>query len=171
MAAKAAVLLALAVSIHGGSAVVAGAQDDAAARRSSIWRAVAADGLGPAVPGRRLAGVSPRTEALDRNELLAVLERTPMERTEDARQVEAVLDLPWPTGGFRRFRIEESPIMEPGLAAQFPEIRTYRGQGLDDPSATARLDWTPAGLHAMVLSAEGTVYVDPYAPGDTTNYV
>ena len=171
LASKAAVLLALAVWIHGGSAVVAGAQDDAAARRSSIWRAVAADGLGPSTPGRRFAGVSPRTEALDRNELLAVLERTPMERTEDARQVEVVLDLPWPTGGFRRFRIEESPIMEPGLAAQFPEIRTYRGQGLDDPASTARLDWTPAGLHAMVLSAEGTVYVDPYAPGDTTNYV
>src|SRR5215208_2013206 len=40
------------------------------------------------------------------------------------------MSLPLPDGRFGRFRIEESPILEPHVAAAFPEIRTYRGVGV-----------------------------------------
>jgi hypothetical protein len=74
-----------------------------------------------------------------------------------------------PTGGFRKFRLVESPVMEPELAARFPDIKTYRGQGVDDPAATAnvRLDVAPQGFHAMVLlTPEGDYFIDPYSRGD-----
>src|SRR5439155_23856916 len=68
-------------------------------------------------------------------------------------------------------RIQESPVMESRLAALFPDIRTYRGQGLDDPTATTRFDVTPAGFHAIVLSAHGTVIIEPAARGRSRQYV
>ncbi|MDQ3472736.1 MAG: M12 family metallo-peptidase [Acidobacteriota bacterium] len=61
--------------------------------------------------------------------------------------------------------------MEPELANRFPEIKTYRGYSLDDPTLTTRFDWTPTGFHAIILGAKETVLVEPYAKGNTDYYV
>ena len=73
--------------------------------------------------------------------------------------------------GLQRFAIKESPIMEDGLAAAHPEIKTYAGVGIDDPTATLRADTTPLGFHASVRSAKGAWYIDPYYHLDTSVYV
>ena len=138
---------------------------DGPAPRSSpdgIWQIV--DRI-PPEPGKATPRVRPARyqPATIRHDLMgALLADAPMESTDQALQAAAVITIPMPDGRFERFRIAESPIMEPGLAAKFPEIRTYAGVGLDDPVATVRLDWTPAGFHAQILSPHGSVYVDPY---------
>ena len=90
-----------------------------------------------------------------------LLSRAPKEFSKAARRGQVVMTLPMPDGTFVRFSVEESPVIDAGLAAHFPDIRTYRGRGLDDPTATTRFDLTPAGFHAIVLSSRGTVIIEP----------
>ncbi|MCZ2222218.1 MAG: M12 family metallo-peptidase [Chitinophagales bacterium] len=113
-----------------------------------------------------------RAIALDVNGLKQFLSTVPMEFTQDAANRKAILTLPMPYGGFARFSIVESPMQEPGLTTQFPDIKTYSGQGIDDATATAKLDWTGFGFHVQILSATtGRIYIDPYERGNITNYM
>ncbi|HZM83731.1 MAG TPA: M12 family metallo-peptidase [Candidatus Limnocylindrales bacterium] len=81
-----------------------------------------------------------------------------------------VVWLPVPDGGFERFSLVDSPVMEAGLAARHPEIKTFSGKGIDDPTATIRADLTPLGFHASVRSERGSWYVDPYYNQDQSVY-
>ncbi len=151
-----------------------------AADGSSPWRVTSERALAAADPAgaeaaaeRVLTPGAYRVLAVDRDALHAVLDAAP--REEDgafgAAVPEVVLALPMPDGRLAHFRIVESPIMKPELQAQHPEIRTFRGQGIEDPTAYVRFDWTLFGFHAMTLSTSGTFFVDPWRRGDTTHYV
>ena len=77
-----------------------------------------------------------------------------------------------PDGTLARFRVEESPVLAPQVAAELPGVKTLSGQGIDDPTATARFDWTPSkGFHGYILAQAGTVYIDPYQENDRENYL
>jgi hypothetical protein len=83
----------------------------------------------------------------------------------------SVLTLPKPDGTFARFHIWSNPMMEPGLAAQFPDFRVVFGQGIDDPTATLAASVTSAGFFAQVLSPNGAYYIDPYYHLESGTYV
>jgi hypothetical protein len=80
------------------------------------------------------------------------------------------ITLPAPDGTMQRFAVDDSPVMAPELAAMHPDIHTYAGRGVDDPTATVRADDTPLGFHASVRSDRGNWYIDPYYHGDTSLY-
>ena len=136
----------------------------------SIWQFVEETSLA-STGERQIIPQIYRTLRVDENALRQLLGRAPLEFTQEAQDNNLTLAMPMADGTFLRFRIEESPIMEPPLAEQYPEIKTYRGQGIDDPAATTRFDLTPDGFHAMILSERGTVYIAPYAKGDTETYI
>ena len=106
--------------------------------------------------------------SLDVEQLRDLLDDAPMEFTSTNDSI--VLTLPDPDGNGTRFEIFQSPIMAPELAAKFPEIQTFAGQGIDNPAATVRFDLTPAGFHAQVLSPDGAWYIDPYFHLDDSVY-
>ncbi|HEU5474253.1 MAG TPA: M12 family metallo-peptidase [Actinophytocola sp.] len=122
----------------------------------------------PAVASRSARPADVRTTrfagyTLDRSAMAVGLDRV-------SRAPSAVMTLPTPAGELQRFALVESPVMEPGLAAAHPEIRTYAGKGIDDPTATVRADLTPLGFHASVRSTSGVWYIDPYFHRDQSLY-
>jgi hypothetical protein len=135
-----------------------------------VWSSGEQDAIANAQP-QRTDLRSYRRVVLDRNALAAKLNAAPMEFSGAAADKRLTLTLPSPDGAFARFSIAESPIMAPELAARFPEIKTYTGSGLDDPTATTRFDWTLLGFHAIILSEKGTILIEPGDLGDVQNYV
>ncbi|MGH2723064.1 MAG: M12 family metallo-peptidase [Actinomycetota bacterium] len=112
-----------------------------------------------------------RAFTLNRGGLKEALVEAPAEGTPAAAEGQVVAALPAPDGGFDRFVLEESPVMEPELARAHPGITTYRGRGIDDPSATIRADLTPLGFHASVRSPDGGWYIDPYYHLEQSVYI
>jgi len=104
---------------------------------------------------------------LQHAQLRPLLESALRETVQNLSTSDTIITLPMPDGTEARFRFVEAPVMDPKLAAWFPEIKTYVGRGLDDPAATLRFDLTPAGFHAQVLSPNGAVYIEPYLRGNT----
>ncbi len=103
--------------------------------------------------------------SLNTSQLAARLAAAPPE----TRPADAVaLELPYPDGTLHRFALTQVSVLAPALAARYPEIQTYAGRGLDEPTATVRLETDPTGLHAQVLMPGGETVAlapDPAAPG------
>lgn len=82
-----------------------------------------------------------------------------------------IIPLPIGNGQLQNFRIYEASIFEAGLQAKYPDIRSYVGQGIDDPTATARFSISPFGVNIMISSVNyATVYIDPFTK-DKTHYI
>ena len=80
-------------------------------------------------------------------------------------------EVPMPDGSFQRFKIVETDVMHPMLAAKYPMIKTYAGLGITDAHATIRLDISPAGLHGMILSPKGDVFIEPLTEQNPNQYI
>jgi hypothetical protein len=138
--------------------------------RDGLWQYVAEEVVARGEGARVLFPSAYRVVALDVSAFQSLTALAPMELTQSGTP-DPVMSLPMPDGTYADFSIEESPIVTPDLAELLPGVRTYRGRGITDPTATARLDFTPEGFHGFVLSEAGTVYIDPYRRGDTTTYM
>ncbi|MCX6292144.1 MAG: M12 family metallo-peptidase [Bacteroidetes bacterium] len=111
------------------------------------------------------------TFSLETEQMRSFLLSAPSEQQVASRRSGFIIELPMPDGRFNSYTLAESPVMEKGLADAYPFIKTYAGQGISDPTATIRLDITQFGFHAYVLSANGTVYIDPVVFGNTDDYI
>ncbi|ELX10130.1 hypothetical protein containing type I dockerin domain [Janthinobacterium sp. HH01] len=162
--------MALGWTVSSSAAVIAAEAQVQSQPTGDFWQDV-----GPA--GGRTAQAASTTgprrfhaASLNRNGLKKLAQSAPLERSDAAAVSPLIISLPHPDGGYQRFAIVDSPIMEAGLAAKHPEIKTYAGKGIDDPNASLRMDITPLGLHASVRTPKGAWYVDPQTALDDSVY-
>lgn len=135
----------------------------------ALWQEVSESSIQRSGERAAAGPTSYRTLRLNKALLLQLLAAAPREFTKAAKEREVVVTIPTPDGRLARFRIEESPMVSPELAAQVPDWKTYSGRGVDDPTAVLRFSWSADGLTVMVLGADGAYYVEPYAKGDPTH--
>lgn len=75
-----------------------------------------------------------------------------------------IVTIPTPNGTLELYRIVEASSFEPELQAKYPEIRSFAGQGVTNPSNTIRFSVSPYnGLSATTRSSsnESTFLIDP----------
>lgn len=73
-----------------------------------------------------------------------------------------ILPFPGGDGELKNFRVYEANVVHPELAVKYPDMKSYVGQGVTNPSEIIRFSISPFGFHNMMLSTEGTSYTDPY---------
>lgn len=112
-----------------------------------------------------------RTLELDLASVQSFLAKAPREFTTNARAKALTLELPFPDGRMEAFKVVESPVMKPGLAARYPMIKTFAAYSATGKPYSARFDYTTLGFHAIIRTDEGTIYIDPYAEGQTQFYM
>ena len=73
------------------------------------------------------------------------------------------ISIPNVDGKLEQYKVFESSNFEPELQAQFPEIRSYVGIGIEDPTAYLRFSIAPNGIQSMVLRADKqSEFIEPY---------
>lgn len=112
-----------------------------------------------------------RTVELNIASMRSLLSSAPKENLTGKSGSDVIITIPMPNGSMSDFRIWETPVMAPGLAAQYPNIKTYIAEGVNDHRAIARFDVTNFGFHAMILSPRGDVFIDPVSNGDNIHYI
>jgi subtilisin-like proprotein convertase family protein len=136
----------------------------------SLWTKVSNERLAGLPKMERLS--MPRNYqlfSLDVTAFKAQLQLAPL----DSENVQSniIIAFPNPDGLMENYRIYESPIMEPGLAIQFPDMKTYSGKGITDPTASMRFSITQFGLHTMTQSGnDGANFIDTYTQ-NLANYI
>ena len=144
---------------------------NAQASRDGVWKQVKETSAMRESNDRKLFPEQYRVFQLDAAALERVLERAPIEATRPSKEAMPIFELPSPDGKFLRFRLVESPMLAPHVAAKFPTWKTFHIWGIDDPTMQGRLDWTDSGFHGYVLTSEGSFNIDPYRLNDTRNYI
>ena len=81
----------------------------------------------------------------------------------EANRQQILIQLPMPDGSLETFSVYESSNFMPGLAAKYPEIRSFRAESVQYPGMGGRFDLSPSGLHAALYLPQGKVFIEPYA--------
>jgi len=141
-----------------------------AQNRQSFWASIPESEI-QAKGERTIIPQKYKTFRVSPQELKNLLFSAPNEEQVSLRNSKVIIDLPLPDGSIQKFRVVEALVMSPELAAQFPNIKTFNVEGIDDPRANGKLDWNDFGFHGMIRKPSGDVFIDPYSRETISDYI
>lgn len=92
-------------------------------------------------------------------------------RIEEGSEHAIVMSIPAPGGKERTFRVWQQSVMAPALAAKYPGIKNFTAVAVDDPTVTAKINYTYRGFDAMVYDGDRTYFIDPYSDVNDGYYI
>ncbi|AZA76509.1 T9SS C-terminal target domain-containing protein [Chryseobacterium sp. G0186] len=110
----------------------------------------------------------PRLFNVDINGLKNILARTPKNVTEKSN---IIISFPNSLGKMENFRVTENSNFDPELAAKYPDIKSYVGQGIGDQSSTVYFSISTLGLSSMeIYGDKSAIFIEPYTK-DLSTYI
>ncbi len=145
--------------------------------QKNYWKALSEKGALSVTNGSTLFSATFKPKdyqlfSLDEARLQTLLHNAVLRSVSPVDKSSVIISVPSSDGSFRQFRIAESPVMEPALAARYSNIKSYVGQEVSDASSRIYFDFTAKGFHAMIISPkQKTVYINPVASGRGVYFV
>uniref|UniRef100_UPI0024E237CB reprolysin-like metallopeptidase n=2 Tax=Chryseobacterium TaxID=59732 RepID=UPI0024E237CB len=113
---------------------------------------------------------NPKVYSLDINGLKNALAKAP-KRLAVGEKSELIISFPNSEGKMENFKVRENSNFAPELAAKYPDIKSYVGEGLGDSTSTVYFSISPLGLSSMeVYGDKSAVFIEPYSK-DLSTYV
>jgi len=82
-----------------------------------------------------------------------------------------IIDVPNADGTVENYRVYDTQILHPELAAKLPNIKSYVGRSIKNTGKFIRFSLSQAGFHGQVFEpGKSTYYVDPYT-SDASVYI
>jgi hypothetical protein len=127
----------------------------------AVWKATAKNPTAVTFANKQSI-VNPRLFQLDVNQLKQSLTSAPKRFASNGAS-NVVVKFPNASGQMEQFRVQESSNMDPQLAARYSDIKSYIGQGIDNPTSTIYFSLSPLGLQTMVVRADQSAeFIEPY---------
>ena len=105
---------------------------------------------------------NPKLFDLDIVNLKQKLSASP-KRFEASEKSNIIVSFPNSDGQLESYRILESSNMDAELASKYPEIKSYVGQGIENPTSTIYFSLSPLGFQSMIIKADqSAVFIEPY---------
>jgi len=104
---------------------------------------------------------------IDDVELKRKLWLAPKEGTIPLNSSNCILNVGMADGSVDQYKIMQYDMMEPELAQEYPNIRTFYGISVNNQHTSIRIDYTMQGFRAVVSSPEiGKIYIDHFQRDD-----
>ncbi|NJL76385.1 MAG: hypothetical protein HC892_16560 [Saprospiraceae bacterium] len=120
---------------------------------------------------RELFPNRPNYLKLNINRLRQLLQQVPNETNVALTESPIKFSIPLPNGVKVTFKVVSYDMLEPSLAARFPDIKNFKGVAIDDPTCTLRFDWTGRGFRGMIRWKGELIFVDPYTRSNREFYL
>ncbi|KAB1156138.1 reprolysin-like metallopeptidase [Flavobacterium luteum] len=128
----------------------------------SLWNATSGNILNAEIFENKNQIKSPKLFDLDIINLKQRLLNSP-KRFEVIGESNVIVSFPNSDGQLEDFRILESSNMNVELARKYPEIKSYVGQGIDNPTSTIYFSISPLGFQSMIIKADqSAIFIEPY---------